>query len=154
MTILERFLDKIEIDSESNCWEWTGCTDGRYGIFHFPNFYKGYRMAKAHHVSLFLLEGVGVGEGLCVLHSCDNTICCNPEHLSIGSHLDNMEDMSRKGRAVGSPKLSHEGVEEARYLRSQGFSVKSIAEKFNLSSSQMSRVVKGCFRKGARGVDL
>jgi HNH endonuclease len=34
-----------------------------------------------------------------VMHSCDNPPCCNPNHLSIGTHHENMIDSMLKGRA-------------------------------------------------------
>ena len=32
------------------------------------------------------------------MHSCDNPICCNPKHLSKGTHKDNSDDKVRKNR--------------------------------------------------------
>lgn len=36
-----------------------------------------------------------------VCHTCDNNVCSNPRHLWQGTHTENMQDCSAKGRARG-----------------------------------------------------
>ena len=38
------------------------------------------------------------GVGLNVLHVCDNALCCNPNHLYLGTQIDNIKDRDMKGR--------------------------------------------------------
>lgn len=51
----------------------------------------------AHRYAWILTNGE-VPDGLHVLHRCDNPPCCNPAHLFLGTHQDNMADKARKGR--------------------------------------------------------
>ena len=50
-----------------------------------------------HRVSWILTFGE-IPDGLFVLHRCDNPPCLNPQHLFLGTHLENIADKISKGR--------------------------------------------------------
>ncbi len=86
----ERFWSRVNIKSKDDCWEWQAATDkngyGRLG-------YKEKSGQGAHRVSWELVNGP-IPDGLWVLHKCDNTKCCNPNHLYLGTHIDNVKDVA------------------------------------------------------------
>lgn len=98
----QRFDQKVH--RTEGCWLWTGALgggkwDGRYGQIKHAG-----RTLAAHRVSFELHKGE-VPAGMHVMHRCDNPRCVNPEHLSLGTHLDNMRDMYSKGRRVAATGL-------------------------------------------------
>jgi hypothetical protein len=75
------------------CWPWTrSCNDGGYGTARV-----GKKFHLAHRYCYELLFGAPAA-GLEVRHSCDNPPCCNPKHLVLGTHSDNMRDCVERGR--------------------------------------------------------
>jgi hypothetical protein len=54
----------------------------------------------AHRYAWILTHGEPP-EGMHILHKCDNPPCCNPSHLRIGTHDENMAEMRDRGRANG-----------------------------------------------------
>ena len=80
---------------ESGCWIWMGAWNGDgYGVVS-KTLTRDFQMA--HRV--FYTEHKGpIAEGLLVCHRCDTPQCVNPDHLFLGTHMDNMHDMIRKGR--------------------------------------------------------
>lgn len=90
-----RFFSRFDIDESTGCWNWTGTINSRqgYGAFCFNGVQR-----LAHRVSWVIHFGQ-IPAGKHVLHKCDNTRCVNPAHLFTGTHQDNMDDMSSKGRA-------------------------------------------------------
>lgn len=142
-TMLERFEDKYTI-TDNGCWEWFAAHHERgYGYFFTSKEYSNRKMDYAHRVSLFLYEGIRDDDKE-VLHSCDNPCCVNPNHLTLGTHKDNMEDMIMKKRSLsGVQKLSLSDVDRIMQLRSEGVEVKEIASMYGIDRGHASRVSRG-----------
>jgi DNA invertase Pin-like site-specific DNA recombinase len=90
--------------------------------------------------------------GTVVMHSCDNRLCCNPAHLSLGTQADNIADMVAKGRRVCNPvrgsanhhaRLTEEQVIEIHSLLRQGIKRKAIALQFGVSRDLVSQIRAG-----------
>lgn len=115
-TPMERLLKKVVPVTESGCWIWTGATrPNGYGCFQLDGKIEG-----AHRAS-FILHGGVIPSGYCVCHKCDTPACVNPDHLFVGTHLDNNRDTIKKGRfpdrageAAGHRKLTAEDVVRIR----------------------------------------
>jgi hypothetical protein len=89
-----------------------------------------------------------IPEGRHVLHVCDQPGCCNPSHLFLGNHAENMQDMISKGRGNyaagernGRAVLSRADVTKIRALARSGMEQKQIAVKFQVTPTTISRVV-------------
>lgn len=124
------FVDKVD-----GCWLWQGCKGRRgYGIF----AYKGRSTFVASRASYELFKGpIEVGKFVC--HLCDIPSCVNPDHLWIGSHVENMLDMVDKGRQHS--KLTVSDVYNIRKLWEQGFSQGYIKDKYNITNGTISNIV-------------
>lgn len=131
----------LQVHRPSGCIEWTGVrhTSG-YGLF---------RGKYAHRLSYTWSVGE-IAAGLYVCHHCDNPPCVNPQHLFLGTALDNARDMVSKGRhkpmAPGTvlwSKLSPEEVAKIRRLLAQGACGREVAKLFNVSASAVSMIKLG-----------
>lgn len=81
------------------CWVWAAAlnpTDGR------PYFNVAGVRWLAYRLVYTLVHGP-IPDGQVVRHACDNEACCNPSHLSVGSHGDNERDKGDHDR-WGFPK--------------------------------------------------
>lgn len=64
----------------------------KYGVF-----YDGEKNVQAHRFS-YEINISEIPKGMVVMHSCDNPKCVNPDHLSVGTQLQNIHDAIKKKR--------------------------------------------------------
>lgn len=147
---LSRFWNKIDrSDNPDACWNWTAGTVEGYGQV----WWNG-RMRKAHRVSYELTYG-SCPDDLCVLHKCDNRLCCNPKHFFLGTRLDNNRDRVQKGRngiqrgeLNGNCRLSDAQIAEIRRLYDEGHvTQKELGTLFGVGQPYISAIVLLKFRK-------
>lgn len=127
----------------TGCWLWGGeYTDHGYGFYDI-----GGKKVGAHRVSYMIANGA-IPKGALVCHRCDNPSCVNPEHLFLGTHLDNCRDKIRKGRAnpakgmrSAHAKLTNAKVREIRKKRSEGAKIVRLAEEYGVGYGCIERVV-------------
>lgn len=139
-----RFSQKIH-ETDSGCWEYTGVTgEGGYGYVR-----RRPRQLRAHRYAWELVNG-SVPDGMFVCHRCDNRKCCNPDHLFLGTHRDNMDDMIGKGRLRthaqdgennGNSRLDWETVQKIRELYAIGASQMQIGKMYGISNSSVHLIV-------------
>lgn len=134
------FLSKIGgCQENSQCWSWMGAISSN-GYGKFSCYVRGsFYCASAHRLAYQYLVG-DIPFGMYVLHKCDNPGCVNPEHLFIGTPLDNMRDKVAKGRQQrGSThpnsKLTEEQVVDIRTRVACGENRKEIAKSYAIAKS-------------------
>jgi hypothetical protein len=138
----KRFWSKVRKVDPSDCWEWQGCLKGSgrgYG-----SIALGSRMVRAHRVALSLALGRELLDTEHALHRCDNTRCCNPNHLYAGDHSQNMRDTAerhrrRPMRGAQNPraKLTDDDV---RTIRASNSPLRVMAEQFGVDQSLISLI--------------
>lgn len=144
------FLKKI--NKTATCWMWKGAVYAKTGYGHFNTNKKDFT---THRFSWLIHKG-DIPEGLLVLHICDVRACCNPEHLYIGNHKDNVRDAVERKRLRPpkwekhrDAKLNRISVIAIRDLYKSGqWSYARLGEKFGVSKSCIDGVVSGRHWKG------
>jgi HNH endonuclease len=145
---------KVDKRGEDECWNWMGYKNedgyGRVQIKEWSYF--------AHRV-IFNLVNPGIielnapksyDETGFLLHTCDNPSCCNPKHLWVGTHAQNMADKVAKNRQKKFPtdtgprcKLTMQQAREARKLRKEGTPTRELARRFGVSLPSMKTLIRG-----------
>lgn len=141
-------MAKVSPEPNSGCWLWTAnCNHKGYGQIGLG----AKSMRTTHRVVYEHFKGP-IPAGKQIMHSCDTPCCCNPDHLSVGTHQDNIDDKMRKrrhkagrhnrarGSANGNSRLSYEQARDVKFGR-DSYSV--AASKHSVSKSTVYAIRKG-----------
>lgn len=142
---IQRFWSKLSIRGANDCWLWQGAQNGHgYGKFWVkPHCFQAHRISWSIHYG-------NIPDGLHVLHSCDQTDCCNPTHLFLGTNDDNVQDRESKGRGK-TPRLNGESISRAKFTSADVISIrnrcatgetqKEIAQEYGVYQSAISKII-------------
>lgn len=126
------FLSRSQPDPNSGCWLW----DGNLTTTGYGRLTVAQREWKAHRASWAVANNTDPGPGF-VMHKCDTPVCVNPDHLVLGDHKANMQDMEAKGRKASTAGDVHGKAvlteEIVRQIRGTSESHASIARRYGLS---------------------
>lgn len=127
--------------SKQGCWI---CTSHSLSNG-YPIVSRGGRRFKLSRVMYEKYKGK-IPTGMVVRHKCDNPACINPDHLLIGTQLDNIQDRvdrdrSVKGEDVHSATLTEKEVKEIIKLANRP--IEELAEKFNTTKNVISKILRG-----------
>lgn len=154
---LKQWTDWLEENSEKvmvvkklgNCWEWQRALTGgdrthRYAMVHYDE--------RVRHVNRITFEKQGnvLTPKIHVRHKCDHSKCVNPNHLELGSHQDNVDDMVQRGRQAkgtdnGRVKLTSEQVLEIREKykdKSKSTSQRELAREYGVHQTLIGFIVR------------
>ncbi len=138
-----RFWRKADKQGENDCWEWQGArlsgnAKCRYGSMSVGKASEG--KIYAHRLSWEIHNGE-IPNLKSVLHKCDNTICVNPNHLYLGTAVDNMRDRDTRGRN-GVALLSLSDITEMKRLyKTHKIAFSELGTLFGVSGSVAANAV-------------
>lgn len=146
LAAVKRSIEKNAIKGkDGECWGWKAavCKDGYAQLTCKQSMINGKRASKGS----YLVHKGSIPEGMVVMHSCNNPICTNPDHLYLGTQQQNIDykvslNRQNKGEKVNTAKLTEEQVIEIRKLMADGVSVKTVAVMYGMSDTTIYDIKK------------
>jgi hypothetical protein len=145
----QRFWAKV--NKTDKCWIWQAARSSRLDD-QYGKIKIGGKVYRSHRVAYAISNSLELTFKGHVLHSCDNPLCCNPEHLSLGTHKQNMEQMKLRGRAGKTDqrgaknhnsKLRDSDIIKIKELINQKLPNKKIAAMFGVAHQTISCIKRG-----------
>jgi len=143
----ERFMQYLPHREPNTCWVWQG------GIFKGEYLQYGKfkdsdgRSRNAHRVSYEIAHECILKPHENVLHTCDVPRCCNPDHLYLGSHLQNAIDRETRGRSNPRKGEDHHKTtltaEEVQAIRESTLPQRVVAKQYEISQQSVSKIKLG-----------
>lgn len=146
--VIARFWSQVK--KTPNCWLWQGTLNHGYGVFRRAKRTKGL----AHRFVWELVHGP-IQPGLFICHHCDNPRCVNPEHLFIGTALENNQDASQKGHYTVPRRRKLTLAQRLEIAAAPRDRVTGglLARKFGVSKVMIAHIRRGRFVQTDRRID-
>lgn len=125
------FWSQIDIRGKDECWDWRGAKNNvGYGCFRLNGVFW-----MAHRFMYRIKTGEEIPTGMVIRHMCNRPMCCNPNHLVIGTSLDNSRDRDSEGRnrrIAGARKRDAELMHLIKSEEPSGLTIREFAERAGL----------------------
>lgn len=106
-------------------------------------------MHGAHRIAYVLYRG-DIPKGLVVRHMCDVRDCVNPSHLELGTQIENIMDMVKRGRHKpmsgennGNFKVTDDQLVQIQELKARGMSNVAIGKVIGVCNQTISKILRG-----------
>jgi len=117
---IDTVFSKIVSSSYGECQEWTGpLKKNGYGQITLTISTNQTKNFYAHRLIYKLTKGE-IPDGMEIHHVCWNRKCVNPEHLTVVTHMENMNLMNPEPRVLKSECLRGHKFNEKNTLWSSG----------------------------------
>lgn len=139
---LNKYIKDID-DPVNKCWLIKH--KNPYGRISYFNNNK--RIYLGMHQASYIIHIGSIPDNMWVLHKCNNSYCCNPNHLYIGDRKQNEIDKVDSGIMnkdnYYNSKLSKSIVIDIKLMIKNNFSDRDIASKYNVKRSTINKVRNG-----------
>lgn len=141
----ERFWSKVKFAPGDACWEWQAfCYPTGHGQFNLNS--KDIKASRA----LWIMYNGPLHSDQYVCHRCNNPKCVRLDHLYLGTHRTNIDDMIRAKRRrwerCAVHKLCWEDVRKIRGLLGKRRH-QDIASRFGVNVTTISRIARNLYWK-------
>jgi len=130
----------------SGCWEWQGARIPKgYGYMSVSAVKGVPKHVYVHRLAWEVTNGP-IPPDKHVCHRCDNPPCINPDHLWLGTNVENRHDSIAKrrwarGEWAGPAKLTDATVLAIRADRRAGLTLKEIAAEHGVPYKTVDKIV-------------
>lgn len=133
-------LTQIKI-TKNGCWR----AKGKWRVKEYAYIWFNKKLWRMHRLSYILFHGI-LPIDLFVCHKCDVRDCINPDHLFMGTALDNGRDNALKGRSAkgsqnGNSKLIERNIKEIKSLYKLGMTSGELGRYYNVDRTLIWQII-------------